>query len=179
MQGLLGNDSAQSSFIAAYANTRFPVSASSSRPASHQPAQSSSNSPRPMNQASVPVKSKPTAAAAPLPQAARSLAPGFPSQSSNAKIQVIQAPAVNVALPPTEQSRPSTSARTIEHVSGEAAAEVARRRVRQIEQRLRAAKGQSKEKACFCQGKFAVYLCKIKIGLIYFWMQPKNIHFLQ
>lgn len=149
----MGNDTAQSHFIAAYADSRFPPTVT--KPAAKIPqAVSESRSATSLPQRSSAPQAKPqhkSTTASSTTSAPPPAAHAYPTSSSNAKLQVVQAPAVNLSLPATPVA--STSQRTLEHVSSEAAAEIAQRKLRQIEQQLRAAKGQSKEKACFCQGE--------------------------
>jgi hypothetical protein len=174
-QGLLGNDTAQAHFILAYANSRFPAT---SVPTKQQaPSSKPNKAPASTTNYSVPQQSrsntKPSTSQQPA-AAPRHQSTAFPSQTSNAKLQIIQAPAVTIALPPS--TRPSTSAFTLDHASAEAAAEAATKKLRQLELRLRAARGQSKERACFCQGRLPTRKISLLAHvLIHLPSQLKNI----
>lgn len=147
----MGNDTAQAHFITAYANSRFPLAvAKKPLPEPAQPRSATSTSSHAHGAGQKRPQTKSTAPAAPA-TASRINTGALPSVPSNAKLQLVQAPAIDVALPAT--SRPSTSAFTLDHASSEAAAAAAQKKLRLLEQRLRAARGEGRERACFCQGK--------------------------
>lgn len=164
-QGLLGNDTAQASFIQAYANGRFPLSnitkaATVRKPGSSQASGAASSPGAYVTSAHNPQMAKsrtPTPALAPASASTLSTRAqqAFPSTSSNAKVQIVQAPTVNIVAPVA--NLPSTSAYTLVHAASGQSIEAVQKRLRQIGMQMRAARGQSKEIACFCQGRLCVY----------------------
>lgn len=146
MQNLIGNDMAQTSFIRAYAESRFPPAAKAA-----------------------PSKGSPSTSTA----SASTRRPGPPSSATQLSatsnkpvkpLQPIPAPSVNIACASASTSRassplpPSPGPLLSKPPSG--SSETVQAALLVIERRIRSARGQGKRIACFCQGECDPKYCQ-------------------
>jgi len=145
MQGLLGNERPQASFIRSYAESRFPISQSLP-----------SNASKPINSAASTAKANPASS--------RKLTPSVPpfQQQQQARLSqpsaLIQQPIASSSTSRANSRGPSplpSSQQSNKPATRDAFSEAVQEQLFELERKLRYTKGEGKRIACFCQGRCA------------------------